>query len=952
MSAILLSLLVAAGSVPANPVVLETDSFRLVLSADGKTRAFVDRATGENYCDAEKGLPFAVWVEDTIYPASTVRLEQGLLVIQFGEVEREARFQVAARRRRIEFELVGISGKAEGLRELRFASIPLTLAGLPSEPFAVSPLALNLETHCAEIPGFTATLSGATCYAELGMQGAAVAVVACPSDELRDALKDAVSAAPDLPKSPIGGPWALDSELNRQSYFLDVTGKVNEQTVTNWIAMLEGLGVRQLDLHGGYAFRWGDYRPNPAEYPRGLDSLKAVVDQLHAAGISVGLHTYAMFIAKDTPWVTPVPDPGLAKDATFTLDAALSATDTIVPVVETTEQMSALTGFHHRNSATIQIDDELIVYAGVSKEPPYGFKRCTRGACGTVPAAHAKNARVFHLKECFGLFAPDPDADLFERVIDKTAETYNYCGFDMMYMDALDGSDVVDLKGGGKFGGHYAARFTHQLFRRLKKPPLMEMSTFGHHLWVVRSRMGAWDACQRAPQTFADIHMLSNRVWQRHFLPTNLGWWGVFNYSGVQPKRSLTEDVEYICAKALGTDSSLSFLLGFSPDTFFDSYNQQRLGAIVRQYEQLRSSGRVSRSLRSKLAAPGQAFRLEGDTEGQYEFRPVRFHRHDVASSDGRENWQVENRFDAQVPGIRIETLLSAEPFDGPNSAVLEDFSRPEAFDTLECQAEVSATFSVVDQPTRNSPVSARLMALNRSAAPERAWVSVERGFENPLNLSGRGMGLWIYGDGSGALLNVQLRSPKHVTFALTEHYVRINFRGWRYVELIETEDYSIEQYEWPYAAPRADWQAKLASAMQLAYPLYHAHLNYAQIGILRLALNDLPQGREVEVFLGPIRSVPHKSATISSPELRFNGRAIRFPVTLQSGHMLEYAPHQGFIVCNAKGDLLKEGPVVAEPPRLESGVNSIEFKCGPADAATTVHARVTLTTAGNGLGE
>jgi hypothetical protein len=243
------------------------------------------------------------------------------------------------------------------------------------------------------------------------------------------------------------------------------------------------------------------------------------------------------------------------------------------------------------------------------------------------------------------------------------------------------------------------------------------------------------------------------------------------------------------------------------------------------------------------------------------------------------------------------------------------------------------------------------LTALNRSAAPKRAWVSVERSFENPLNLTGRGMGLWVYGDGSRALLNVQLRSPKHVTFALTEHYVRIDFKGWRYVELIDTEDYSIEQYEWPYAWPRADWRANLASAMRFAYPLYHAHLNYAEIGILRLALNDLPRGKEVEVFLGPIRSVPHKTATISNPELRFNGRSIRFPVTLQSGHMLEYASQRGFIVCNATGDLLKEGNVVAEPPRLESGVNSIEFKCRPAEA-TTVHARVTLSTAGSGLGE
>ena len=375
-----------------------------------------------------------------------------------------------------------------------------------------------------------------------------MAVVACPSEELRDALKDAIDGSEGLVKSLNGGPWAYDSEINQQSYFLDVSGKVNEESIDKWIVMLQALGVKQLDMHSGHAFRFGDYVPNPDVYPNGYDSLKAVVDKLHEAGIVAGLHTYAMFIAKNTPWVTPVPDPGLAKNALFTLAESISEIDATVTVVESTEKMSPLTGFHHRNSATVQIDDELIIFKRVSKETPYAFTECQRGAYGTRVAAHAEGAKVYHLKECFGLFAPDPDSELFNKVIDATAKTYNDCGFDMMYMDALDGSDVIDLKGGGRFAWYYGAKFTYELVKRLNNPPLMEMSTFGHHLWVVRSRMGAWDACQRAPHTFADIHILSNSVWDKHFLPTNLGWWGIFDYQGVQPKRSLTEDVEYICA--------------------------------------------------------------------------------------------------------------------------------------------------------------------------------------------------------------------------------------------------------------------------------------------------------------------------------------------------------------------------------------------------------------------
>ena len=93
----------------------------------------------------------------------------------------------------------------------------------------------------------------------------------------------------------------------------------------------------------------GDTRSHRRVHGEGLSpgprSLKAAVDKLHAAGIKAGLHPYAFFIDKSCPWVTPVPDKRLAKDASLTLAADLSAGATRVPTVESTEKMSAVTGF-------------------------------------------------------------------------------------------------------------------------------------------------------------------------------------------------------------------------------------------------------------------------------------------------------------------------------------------------------------------------------------------------------------------------------------------------------------------------------------------------------------------------------------------------------------------------------------------------------------------------------
>ena len=213
-------------------------------------------------------------------------------------------------------------------------------------------------------------------------------MVACPMDKFRPIMQQVVTDATDMPNSTLGGPWALDSEIARGSYLFNFDG-ITEASVDQWIEVTKLLGVNQIDFHGGSSFRFGDCRPNPGLYPNGRASLKAVIDRLHAAGIKAGLHPYAFFMDKTCDWVTPVPDPRLGKDATFTLSQDISAESTDVPVVESTENMSTITGFFTRNSVTLMVDQELIIYSDISKTSPYAFTKCTRGAHGTKISAHA-----------------------------------------------------------------------------------------------------------------------------------------------------------------------------------------------------------------------------------------------------------------------------------------------------------------------------------------------------------------------------------------------------------------------------------------------------------------------------------------------------------------------------------------------------------------------------------
>ena len=158
----------------------------------------------------------------------------------------------------------------------------LALQGVEQEPFAACALALNLRTNVAGFPQPASQLS-ATCYPKFGLAGAKVALVAAPRDKLRGALQEAVTAAEELPHSPLGGPWALGQPINQGSYLFNFGGMTVEKA-DDWIKLAKTLGMTQIDFHGGGSFRFGDCRPNPQTYPEGHKSLKAVDRQTSRGG--------------------------------------------------------------------------------------------------------------------------------------------------------------------------------------------------------------------------------------------------------------------------------------------------------------------------------------------------------------------------------------------------------------------------------------------------------------------------------------------------------------------------------------------------------------------------------------------------------------------------------------------------------------------------------------------
>jgi hypothetical protein len=915
---------------PAPPVPsrirFENEVLRYEIGTNGQNLHFIDKRTGQDYCARNPASPVARLKRGgQEFSASAASLDQGRLTVGFGAAHVGVVLKVAPARHYLTMEVVSVSDPE--VQELTFADVALTLRGTPDEAFAACALALNLQAKVREVPRATSRLQ-AMCYPRFGFAGAKVALIGCPQARLRQVMQEVVSAAPDLPHSPIGGPWALDAEINQGSYLFNF-GNLSTATAEEWVRLARDLGLNQIDFHGGSSFRFGDCLPNPQTYPEGRASLRAVIDRLHAAGLQAGLHTYAFFIDKRCPWVTPKPDPRLAKDATFSLAEVLSADSQTVPVRESTKQMSAVTGFFVRNSATLQIDDELITYSGVAREAPCGFTGCRRGAYGTQAATHAPGAKVHHLKECFGLFVPDGDSSLLSEVAARTAEMFNECGFDMMYLDALDGEDIL---GGAENGWHYGSKFVFELWRRLARPALMEMSTFHHHLWYVRSRLGAWDHPTRSHKKFIDIHCAANDEARPLFLPMHLGWWAIKTWTGPQGEPTFADDLEYLCGKALGAGAGLS-LMGVDPAGFRKNPALQRLGAITRQYEALRHRRYFPEAIKQQLRVPGREFTLTQSGPDQWQLRPAVYHKHKVEGLEGgAATWSTTNRFDPQPLQLRLELLMAAAPYDSTGRVVLTDFQHPMEFTERASAAGVTPDLVPSSAQTKAGALSGWFTATNTLAERRGAWAKRGKRFSPPLNLGGeRALGVWVHGDGQGEVLNLQLHSPAHVVGGLGEHYITVDFTGWKYFELIEPEGERYADYAWPYGSP---------------YEIYRESVDYRQIEQLNLWYNHLPPGRAAGCYLGPVQALPLVKAKCRHPTFSIAGKSVTFPIEMEAGAYLEFKPPADGKLYGPDGALLAEVAVRGDVPTVPTGESQVTFGC-ETDGPYRLRARVTLITTG-----
>ena len=756
---------------PAPALTLETDHFHYVIAPDGTNLEFVDRSNGRDYLRRSEASPCAFIRQNGKQIAATEASRDGdQITLRFGASGVEARLKVTAASAFVAFTVESVNPPE--VDSLHFLNIPLTLQGTPREPSGACALSLNLITRVDALPALQRDLR-ASCEKRFGLVGAKAALVGAPMDQMLRRLQETLSAVSELPVCKEAGPWAQETPFNHGSYLFNF-GSLTETNVEDWVEMTRSLGFNQIDNHGGGGFfRFGDLELNRQKWPDGWESFRRIVARLHTNGIGSIFHSYAFFIDKRSKYVTPVPDPRLDAFRTFTLTEPINVEGTEITVQESTAGLSTITGFFEHNSVVLHLGDELVTFSGVRQQAPWGFTGLKRGALGTQATAHNRGVQARHLKECFGLFVPNPESSLFEEIAANHAEIVNRCDFDGIYLDAIDGSSI--LRGGDECW-YWADKFVVEIQKRLKKPVGMEMSAMWHHFWQYRTRWQAWDYPQRGHRRFIDLHAES--VHGGLLLPLHLGWWNFQSFNPPQVEPSYPEVMEYLGAKLIGWDAGISLTGGVDREKLRTTPLFRRAVDILRTCEELRHAKAFDESAKAKLREPGQEFALFRDAKGKTRFRRSQSVPHTVALAETWTlNWAVTNSFVEQPVQFRLEALMAADSSAETNLVALTN-PASETETTWKCTSATGVTFALLPSREAKSP-SLLLNATNSSQAPRTsAWSRLEKRFAPALNLKNYPvLSVEIEGDGSGSVLALLLGSPQHMCYvALAELVVVRDF--------------------------------------------------------------------------------------------------------------------------------------------------------------------------------
>ena len=741
--------------------------------------------------------------------------------------------------------------------------------------------------------------------------GARFGIVAAPRTKIQSALQ-AMTVASGRPVSRAGGAWALGSEEARGSY---MNANVSAANLDAALAMVERGGFDVLHFRESWYSCRGHYPVNKRMWPQGIEDMKAAVGKIHKAGYRAGLHTLTACIDPKDPWVAGPENSQLYAYLTYTLAEDLSADAKELVVTEAPKGQHDVVFTYSGRGNAIRIGNEIVQYTGFTREKPYRYTGLTRGAFGTKAAVHKKGSVAAYLQQRYIAFYPDPDSPLADKVADAIANVYNTCGFDMIYCDGTEG--IGTAYGMGVMRDKIVGRCTKD-----GKPCINEDSTSCvSQSWWYHSRLGAWDSCCWDPKRFHDLHVESmkrSQVREMELLEIQMGWWAphLAHPGRLYPAHTI-DDIEYYASRNAGIDASMSVFSRYFTQKA-PPFHFSRMITVLGWYERARRARAFLPDVWKAFDKKGAEFKLRQNPQtGVWEVSPVRAFEFRASS---RESSSKRISLEA-TPGksaLRVTALYAGETLAGSNTVELTKgiSAKDLVLKTPNGDMTLKAEESVTDKGAR----AFRLKAGNRGKTSCGAWVSASAVYSPYRSLGkARALRFRVKGDGSGSLLNVQLETPREYGLALSEHYVKMDFTGWRDMEMLMCERDAGEytSYKWPYSG---------------YIPVFHRPINAGNVSALNFYLNEVPAGGECMVEISDVVMVSDRILSMENLEIAVNSEKTKIPFGMKSGQFAEL--EDGFwTLYTENGEILTRRRASAGLP-LAGGENIVAYEGTSAEGA------------------
>ncbi len=757
-------------------------------------------------------------------------------------------------------------------------------------PVATSPSASRPSTA---VP---ATSLVAQSYDRHGIEPAGAVIVACPTSRWLDTV-ERLEAAVGLPGPRPGGEWNKCSPWIQRSYLFLTS--FDESQFEQALAVAQRGGFHMILLgQESWCETTGHYQVNRKHFPDGIEGLKRTFNRFREAGFRVGLHLLAASIYPPDPYITPVPDQRLVKDAFATLAADIDEKAAFIPVTTAPQTFPAEDGGYEGPGTVLQIGDELIWYAARGTQEPFGFSGCQRGYLGTKAAPHAGGNRVAHVLKAYGYFLYDMDTRILPEIAENFAKVANACEADMLY---FDGSERLQ-------GDHwyYNALLHKTIYDKLvNKNVLLQASSFSHYSWHLLARSASADG-HGDIKGYLDERSGWFDSFARDGMPLDIGW-----YYGYDP--TATPDLfEYVLGATIGYGASMSFQVSVSAAARHPFTGD--ILDLISRYEKLRLSGRVPPEMRQRLRIdPALAGRMEParrqallDKRREYRlidaadgaaFQRVIYEPwHDVSRIDGKGNvWEVPVAQDETRCGVQIHArsgpwLADGPSYHSPQALLLEGFENLGAFEPGERSTLGDVTQkleSETDAAREGSRYAVYTAVSGRTSAD--GWSYIGRRFDPPLNLtSHQGIGFWMRGDGHGGAFKLQLRDEK----GATDYYIQNDFTGWRYQQL---------------ARPARD------------------PIDYGTVRHLGLYYNGLPGRTKVRCAIDGIKALPSlDTRAVIDPWVEVAGRRWTWQGRLEEGQYLFVWPDE---------PIRRYGPTLREPEISSQTAQDVVLQAGKHQA-------------------